>query len=197
MHHRAIQSMAMREWICRHFGSIRYKPCMKNTIKEQVKNLGTLFCWKAKGQDNHLSAHLRSVPFELVLNYYKTKKRLQPGSTLIDISEWNHSERITLHKAGVQCINPNDLGLNGLIKICHNNQVITIDTALAHLCAVTGKDATLLLNHMPDERWVELHRPENCYGKHLKIIQQTKFYNWEDALSTLLTSTSDRSSSDI
>ena len=169
---------------------------MENTIKEQVKGLGNLFCWKAKGQDNHLSAYHRSVPFELVLNHYKTKKRLQPESTLIDISEWNHSERIALQKAGVQCINPNVLGLNGLIKICQKNQVITIDTALAHLCAVTGKDATLLLNHMPDERWVELHRPENCYGKHLKIIQQTKFYDWEDSLSSLLTSTLDRSGSD-
>ena len=104
MHPRVIQSMAMREWICRHLGSIRYKPCMENTIKEQVKGLGTLFCWKAKGQDNHLSAYHRSVPFELVLNHYKTKKRLQPESTLIDISEWNHSERIALQKLGYNAL---------------------------------------------------------------------------------------------
>ena len=67
---------------------------------------GTLFCWKAKGQDNHLSAYHRSVPFELVLNHYKTKKRLHPESTLIDISEWNHSEKSKFSKK---------LGYNALI----------------------------------------------------------------------------------
>ena len=44
---------------------------------------------ESKGEDNPLSAYLRSVPFSLVLSYYKTMKLdSSPGSTLIDISDW-------------------------------------------------------------------------------------------------------------
>ena len=93
---------------------------------------------------------------------------------------------ITLKNHKVQCVNPREMGLEGLIQTCTSRQVITIDTALAHLCAVTGINATVLLNYFPDERWVELNQPNNCYGKYLKIIRQTQFCNWEESVSSLL-----------
>ena len=49
-----------------------------------------------------------------------------------------------------------------------------------------GKNATLILNKIPDERWRELHQPQHCYGKHLTILQQRQFCSWEDTLSELL-----------
>ena len=190
VHPRAIQNMAMREWICRQFGAIRYKEWIINKIDKHTSTQDHLFCWKARGEGNRLSAYLRSVPFRLVLNYYKTKRQIQPGTALVDISDWNSEETLTLQELGVQCHNPRDLGLNGLIRICRNKQVISIDTALAHLCAVMGKNATLLLNHIPDERWVELLRSGNCYSKYLKITQQKQFYDWEESLTSLLTCSS-------
>ena len=186
IHPRAVQSMAMREWICRNYDSIRYDTWTKNKFDEHTTTQGTLCCWKAKGEDNPLSAHLRSVPFPRVLRYYKKMQQLCHGSTLIDISDWKQEEIIILQGIGVECLNPRDLGLKELVQKCRYKKIITIDTALAHLCAVTGTNATLLLNQIPDERWTELHQPYNCYGKYLTILQQTQFCNWEEPLSSLL-----------
>ena len=187
VHPRAIPGMAMREWICRNYDSIRYSSWITNKVGNQEASQGTLCSWKAKGENNSLSAYVRSVPFPLVLSFYKTMQHLHPGSTLIDISDWRSDEITVLQQIGVQCLNPRELGLQGLIQTCKNKKIITIDTALAHLCAAMGATAILLLNHIPDERWIELHRPEHCYGKHLTILQQTQFCNWEDALSSLMT----------
>lgn len=190
VHPRAVQGMAMREWICRHYDSIGYGTWITNKVGNQEATQGTLCCWKAKGEDNPLSAYLRSVPFPLVLSYYRTMQQLHPGSTLIDISDWKSEEITILQELGVRCLNPREVGLCGLIQICRNKKIITIDTALAHLCAVMGAPATLLLNQIPDERWRELHQPDHCYGQHLTILQQTQFCNWEGTLSSLLTCSS-------
>ena len=147
-------------------------------------------CWKAKGEDNPLSAYVRSVPFSQVLGYYKTMQELDPKLTLVDISDWKTGETTILKKLGVKCLNPREMGIQGLIQTCRNKKIITIDTALAHLCAVMGTNATLLLNYIPDERWKELHQFGNCYGKYLTILQQTQFCNWEDTLSSLITCSS-------
>ena len=186
IHRQAIPSLAMREWLCRHFGQICYRTWVTNIFTSQVETKGILCCWRAKGEGNLLSAYLRSVPFPLVLDFYIKIQKLNPESSLIDISDWKPEELITLKKHGVQCINPRKIGLEGLIETCKSRQVITIDTALAHLCAVTGIKATVLLNYIPDERWVELSHPESCYRKYLKIIRQTQFCNWEESISSIL-----------
>ena len=100
---------------------------------------------------------------------------LHPGSTVIDISDWKSEEKKYLRQQGVQCLNPRKIGLKGLLRNCRNKQIITIDTALAHLCASTGIKATMLLNHIPDERWKELYQTKNCYGQYLDVLQQTQF----------------------
>ena len=66
---------------------------------------------------------------------------------------------------------------------------MTIDTALAHLCAASGTEADLLLCLFPDERWQELHQPRHNYGQFNKIRRSNQFGDWSD--STFLT---DRSS---
>ena len=71
---------------------------------------------------------------------------------LVDISDWNLKETTALKELGVRCLNPRNLGLSGLINYCEDKQIISIDTALAHICAVMGKNAILLLNQTPDER---------------------------------------------
>ena len=196
VHPRAVPGMAMRDWICRHYGSIRYRTWIKNKVSNQDATDGTLCCWKAKGEGDPLSAYMRSVPFPLVLNYYKTMQQLNPGSALIDISDWKSDEIRIFRKLGVNCLNPREIGLQGLIRNCRNKRIITIDTALAHLCAVMGASATLLLNHFPDERWRELDQPNHCYGQYLTILKQTQFCNWEDTFSSLLTGSSALAGSD-
>ena len=57
---------------------------------------------------------------------------------------------------GVTHQDPVVLGINGLVKLCKGRRVVSIDTALIHLCAAMGNKADLLLPRFPDERWVEL-----------------------------------------
>ncbi|WP_131592550.1 hypothetical protein [Synechococcus sp. BS55D] len=186
IHPRAIQGMAMREWICRHHGVIRFGAWIQVGHEANDKPKGTLCCWKAKGEDNLLSAYLRSVPFALVMDFYKKALAKDPKVELIDISDWTPHEKHQLKALGVQCRDPRAIGLKGLIQLCLPREIITIDTALAHLCAVMGKDTTLLLNHFPDERWVELHQPHHCYGQHLRIKKQVHFSDWTETLSALI-----------
>ena len=108
----AIPSLAMREWLCRHLGTIRYRAWITNKFcKSQEMKKGILCCWKAKGEGNLLSAYLRSVPFPLVLKFYKKIQELTPGLSLIDISDWKSEEMITLKNHKVQCANPREIGL--------------------------------------------------------------------------------------
>ena len=182
---KAVPAMAMREWICRHYESVCYSAWMKEPSEDREAMGGTLCCWKAKGEDNKLSSYLRSVPFPKVLEYYKIIRNFDPNSSLIDISEWKSDEVAILKGLDVQCINPRTLGLKALAENCRHKKIITIDTALAHLCAVTGIEAMLLLNIYHDERWIELSKPGNCYSDYLKVFRQTQFCNWEDILRSL------------
>ena len=70
---------------------------------------------------------------------------------------------------GVTVIDPRKGSLLDLIEKCQISRVMTIDTALAHLCAASGIEADLLLCLFPDERWQELHKPEHNYGQFLKL----------------------------
>ena len=111
----------MREWICRHYDSIRYGTWITNKVGKQEATQGTLCCWKAMGEDNPLSAYLRSVPFPLVVNYYKRIQNLESGSTLIDISDWK-SEEITSPGTWSAMPQPARGGPCGLIQICRNKR---------------------------------------------------------------------------
>ena len=53
--------------------------------------------------------------------------------------------RTTIPKLGIDLQNPATLGLTGLIQLCLERRVISIDTALIHLCAALGHAADLLL----------------------------------------------------
>ena len=66
-------------------------------------------------------------------------RRLYSDTALIDISDWNTKETTILKELGVQCLNPRNLGLSGLISSCKDRKIISIDTALAHVCAVMEK----------------------------------------------------------
>ena len=113
-------------------------------------------CWRAKGRGSSLSAHSRSVPFPLVHSFYQRLMERKPQTTIVDITAWQPWEMQRFQQLGVTLQNPVDLGLTGLVNLCRGRRVISIDTALIHLCAAMGHAADLLLPRFPDERWVEL-----------------------------------------
>ena len=62
-HPQAIPSLAMREWLCRHFGQICYRTWVKTYLQAKENMGGILCCWKAKGKAIsflHISAQFLS-----------------------------------------------------------------------------------------------------------------------------------------
>ena len=106
----------------------------------------------------------------------------------MDITDWKDWEATQLKCIGVEVINPREGTLLDLIKICRVSRVVTIDTALVHLCAAAGQRADLLLSAFPDERWQELHRPEHHYGKLLNLWRSSQFGSWSGVLASLTNS---------
>ena len=123
---------------------------MDSTTQESTKdNTNYLCCWRAEGAGDKYSAHSRSIDWSMVHKFYKNLLLINQKARILDITKWNHWESEGLRAIGVDIIDPRKGTLIDLINKCHISQVITIDTALAHLCAASGTKANLLLNIFP------------------------------------------------
>lgn len=147
-----------------------------------------LCCWRAEGTGDKLSAHSRSVSWMLVREFYRVLRRLHPQNCIVDITNWTPWEASQLRGMGVEVLDPRRGGLVWLAKLCRVSHVVTIDTALVHLCAAAGQRANLLLSAFPDERWQELHRPEHHYGQLIQIRRSSQFGSWSAVLASLTAS---------
>ena len=175
--------MALREWIRDH-AEIDYSPWLQPEVIE-IQPQQWLCCWRAAGAGDRFSAHCRSVPFYLVNKFYRQLLNNSP-LTIIDLSDWQPWEKAQLRIIGVQTHDPSRGDLADLAKLVRNSHVISIDTALAHLCAALGHPATVLLPVFADERWVELHKPNNSYGRWLRLERNIHFGDWRLSLDRLL-----------
>ncbi|MCP9775637.1 hypothetical protein [Cyanobium sp. WAJ14-Wanaka] len=185
----AVPAMAIRHWLFNQSPGPAYGSWIEPTATEQLgkrpRSMGLLCCWRAAGAGDRLSAHSRSVPFQLVRQFYKHTLARQPGLSITDISLWQAWEQQQLSGLGVQLKNPQQGGLQQLSALIHANQVLTIDTALAHLCVALGETGIVLLPLFCDERWQELMQPHNSYAKLLSIKRSTQFGSWDELLAGL------------
>jgi hypothetical protein len=68
--------------------------------------------------------------------------------------------------------------------ICkHLDQVISVDTGVAHLSAALGSPTSVLLAYRPDWRWGAEGETTGWYPS-ARLIRQTRCGGWERALST-------------
>ena len=140
---------------------------------------GLLCCWGAQGAREPFSRYSRSVPFDLAYRFYTLVRNKKSCNPITDITEWNRWEKNSLAKIGVQCHDPSQSDVFGLAEMAAKKKyIVTIDTALAHLCAVSNIQAHLLLAKYPDERRNYLLQPNTCYSRNLNIHQQTVFGDW-------------------
>jgi hypothetical protein len=65
--------------------------------------------------------------------------------------------------------------------VAHLDLVITSDTSIAHLCGAMGVPAWVLLNKMPDWRWL-LDRPDSPWYRSLRLFRQPKQSDWESVV---------------
>ena len=178
------QGMAIRLGLFEHDPTSCFTAWIQNEAPSPKPNR-LVCCWRAEGQGNPLSAHSRSVGFPLVHSFYQRLIKRNPQTTIIDITAWQPWEMQRFQQLGISLSNPLDLGLIGLVKLCRRSRVLSIDTALAHLCAAMGHAADVLLPHFPDERWVELSNPQHNYGQHLSFHRSTQFGSWTSLMDSL------------
>jgi hypothetical protein len=148
-------------------------------------------CWTAVGTDDPFSAWSRSVPFAAVLAFYRQlMARGWTPDSIVDLSRWRPWETAQLSQLGLQLVDPaagDVLDLASLVSGA--STVVSIDTALPHLCAAMGRSVWMLLPQFSDERWVELLQPGSTYSAHCRVIRQERFGCWQaemDRLSQLL-----------
>ena len=183
-----IPMMAIRAAISVEPKPTPYRQWLTTTETLHPMERRLLFCWRAAGVGDRLSSHSRSVPWALVHDFYRRIQHLQPKSHIVDITNWQNWEARQLRTIGVETIDPRQGTLFDLAQRCRISRVVSIDTALVHLCAAAGQRADLLLSAFPDERWQELHQPEHHYGKLIKIWRSFQFGSWEPVLDSLVNS---------
>ncbi len=164
--------------------NIIYKEWLKPLNSSKMNKQDYVFCWRSNGEQDKFSCHTRSVPFEAVYIVYK--ELFKGKNSIIDITNWQPWERRIFSKLGVTFYDPTQNDVRALIELIKDSRVVSIDTALAHICASAGQEATLLLPMFPDERWQELLLSHNCYGSNLNVIQQTNFGSWQEPIEKLI-----------
>ena len=165
----SIPVMALRAVVASNAEPSQYLPWLTKPQTNKQRERDWLCCWRAEGAGDRLSAHSRSVPLTLVRHFYKHLQGLHPLSCIVDITKWKDWESRQLRAMGVKVLDPRKGTLLELVQLCRVSRVVTIDTALVHLCAAAGQRADLLLNAFPDERWRELTQA----GEPLRPTDQT------------------------
>ena len=172
-----IPVMALRAAIADNSQQLRYSPWLLDEKVSQSLDHLWLFCWRAEGAGDRLSAHSRSVPWALVRNFYSQLQLIQPHSCLVYITNWKDWEARNLRGMGVEILDPRRGTLLELAQRCRISRVLTIDTALVHLCAAAGQQADLMLSAFPDSAG-ENYRPQHHYKPIIKIWQSSQFGCW-------------------
>ena len=125
------------------------------------------------------------------MKFYKKAVSLTSKHAFLTSLTGHDGKASQLRGMGVEILDPRNGSLLDLVlEKCHSSRVITIDTALAHLCAASGIEADVLLCLFPDERWEELHQPKHNYGQFLKLRRSNHFGSWSAVLSSLTASLS-------
>ena len=160
--------------------------CRSLTSLKQSQGNSLLCCWQAEGSGEPFSKHSRSVPFHLVNKFYRSLLKSNPTIAITDITSWKPWQENSLSKLGIKLYNPGQSDVFSLAEVASQHcQIISIDTALTHLCAVTDLKAHLLLNLHPDERWSYLLQPGTCYSRNLTIHRQSAFGEWTKMMEQL------------
>ena len=183
----SIPIMAFRAAVTGNAEPTNYRSWLPQYQTTQESRQNWLCCWRAEEPDK-LSAHSRSIPWYRAQKFYRDLLLLQPKCRIVDITLWKKWEASILKSMGVSILDPRQGTLINLAKRCRESSVVTIDTALVHLCAAAGQSANLLLSAFPDERWNELHRPEHHYGQLIKLWRSTNFNSWSSVMTSLTTS---------
>lgn len=166
--------------------SLHYSPWLAKRSAQSPTTDRLVCCWRSEGSGDALSSFLRSVSLPEVLQFYEQLRTKQPQLQIVDISSWKEWERPLLLHRRIELHDPARGDVADLQQLLSNATVVSIDTALCHLCACMALPAWVLLPHYADERWLLLRQTQHCYGQSLQFLQQQQHGSWDQLLQRLL-----------
>ena len=145
-------------------------------------------CWTAAGEGDKLSRWIRSVPFSEVNRFYvKIIERGYMAEAITDCSNWKPWEQKILERKGIKIYDPGIGDVLDLAKQVNKHKVIiSIDSALAHLCAAMSQNVDLLLPKYHDDRWNQLLICGTCYRAHCSITKQSLYGTWRKEIDSII-----------
>jgi ADP-heptose:LPS heptosyltransferase len=63
--------------------------------------------------------------------------------------------------------------------------IVTVDTSVAHLAGALGKPVWVLLQHIPDWRWM-LNRQDSPWYPTMRLFRQTRWEDWTTPVQRIL-----------
>ena len=124
----------------RHFSQPTWK--VPESINKTSKQVG--FCWASNPQDRTMHTYKSCSPEQLL----KLQQRLLPAHIPISLQT---DEAVAHHRLGLEPARPE--WSDTLERIGQCCAVLSVDTAVAHLSAGSGRPTTMLLGAPPDWRW--------------------------------------------
>lgn len=181
-----LTSLAFEGYVRHSFPSTVYAAWLSQYRRPNTERGPRMICcWRSRGNADKLSNYCRSVGIAEVSAFYSSIQQQWPELCILDLTGWQPWEAAALRQHGIQFHDPSQGDLLALMRIVEGAEVVTIDTALAHLCACMHQSAWLLLPLFPDERWLTLRQQQHCYEQTLKVQQQTQFGRWNHELEQL------------
>jgi len=133
------------------------------------------------GNATHKHDQLRSIPLA------KLAPLLTHDARFVSVqTDLRDSDRETLQHFKVLDVTPDlhDFSDTAALLSCLD-QVVTVDTSVAHLAGALGKPTMLLLPYAADFRWM-LDRDDSPWYPSLRLIRQSASGNWDDVIAQVV-----------
>jgi len=149
----------------------------REQVAPQAQPLLVGLCWS--GNPQHLNDLNRSIRLD------ELKPVLQQDCIFVSLQKDLRTTDQDLLASHPEIFNTGPL-LNNFADtaalVCTLDLVITVDTAVAHLCGALGIETWLLLPDPPDWRWM-LHRNDSPWYGQMKLFRQAQRGNWTPVLA--------------
>lgn len=151
---------------------------IKKLIDKNKKNIG--ISWK--GNKRHLYDESRSINLNIFSEIFKNNN----CNFFVITKDINQDERIFLKqfKNVILCDHLISDWCDTAIIVSLLNEVITVDTSLAHISATLDKPTRILIAKEPDWRWGISGKKSEWY-KSVELLRQSDPDNWEIIINDL------------
>ena len=147
-------------------------------LSKNTKNIGIVWQGNSKNKNNKkriidLSLLKNIISLENCMFFSLQKEDMQP-----EINENNLEDKIINLSSSINTWEDTSSFIEQL------DLVISIDTSIAHLAGAMGKKTILLIQYMPDFRWL-LNTNKSPWYSEMSIIRQEKRDDWSNVLVEL------------